>query len=64
MKDLNRNFSRENTRIEQDGGRDQEDCGSKPAQANSSQNLISKTPNTKEGCWSSPRCRPSTIKIK
>jgi hypothetical protein len=29
------------------GGRDQEDCGSKPAQANSSLDPISKIPNTK-----------------
>jgi hypothetical protein len=29
------------------GGRDQEDCGSKPVQANSSQNPISKIPITK-----------------
>jgi hypothetical protein len=31
------------------GGRDQEDCGSKPAQANSSQDLISRKPITKKG---------------
>jgi hypothetical protein len=30
------------------GGRDQEDCSSKPAQANSSQDPISKIPNTKK----------------
>jgi hypothetical protein len=29
------------------GGRDQEDCGSKPAQANSSQDPISKNPSQK-----------------
>jgi hypothetical protein len=31
------------------GGRVQEDCGSKPAQANSSRDPISKIPNTKQG---------------
>jgi hypothetical protein len=31
------------------GGRDQEDCGSKPAQANSSQDLIFKKPITIKG---------------
>jgi hypothetical protein len=31
------------------GGRDQEDCGSKPAWANSSQDPILKTPITKMG---------------
>jgi hypothetical protein len=31
------------------GGRDQEDCHSKPAQANSLQDPISKTPITKKG---------------
>jgi hypothetical protein len=31
------------------GGRDQEDCSSKPAQANSLQDPISKTPITKKG---------------
>jgi hypothetical protein len=34
------------------GGRDQEDCGSMPTQANSLQKLISKKPNTKQGWWS------------
>jgi hypothetical protein len=40
------------------GGRDQEDRGSKPAQANSSQDPISKKPITKKGWWSGSRCRP------
>jgi hypothetical protein len=31
------------------GDRDQEDCGSKPAQANSLRDSISKTPVTKKG---------------
>jgi hypothetical protein len=33
------------------GGTDQEDHGSKPAQANSSRDPISKIPNTKQGWW-------------
>jgi hypothetical protein len=40
------------------GGRDQEDCGSKPAQGNSSGDPISKIANTKKGWWSGSRCRP------
>jgi hypothetical protein len=32
------------------GGRDQEDCISKPAGANSSQDPILKTPSQKKGC--------------
>jgi hypothetical protein len=35
------------------GGRDQEDCGSKPACANSSQDLI-----TKKGWWNGSKCGP------
>jgi uncharacterized membrane protein YvbJ len=31
------------------GGRDQKDCGSKPTQANSSRDSISKKPITKKG---------------
>jgi hypothetical protein len=34
------------------GSRDQEDHSSKPAQANSSKDPISKIPNTKKGWWS------------
>jgi hypothetical protein len=34
------------------GGREQEDCTSKPAWENSSQDPISKIPNTKQGWWS------------
>jgi hypothetical protein len=37
------------------GGRDMEDRGSKPAQANSSQDPISKTPSQKWGWWSGSR---------
>jgi hypothetical protein len=37
------------------GDRDQEDCSLKPAWANSSQDLISKTPFTKNGWWSGSR---------
>jgi hypothetical protein len=40
------------------GGRDQEDWGSKSAQANSSQDPISKNPSLKKGCWSDSRWRP------
>jgi hypothetical protein len=41
------------------GGRDQEDQGLKPAQANSSQDSISKKdPSQKKGWWSGSRCRP------
>jgi hypothetical protein len=39
------------------GGRDQEDHGSKPAQANSSQDPISKEPFTEKGWWSGSRSR-------
>jgi hypothetical protein len=35
------------------GGRDQEDHGSKAAQANSSQDPILKNPSQKQGRWSS-----------
>jgi hypothetical protein len=53
------------------GGRDQEIHGSKPAQANNSQDHISKIPNTNQG-WQSGssdrvsalRSRPSTAKKK
>jgi hypothetical protein len=38
------------------GGRDQEDCGLKPAQENSSRDPILKIPNTKKGWWSGSRC--------
>jgi hypothetical protein len=41
------------------GCRDQEDCGSKPAQANSLRDLILKNPITKMGWWSGSKCRPS-----
>jgi hypothetical protein len=34
------------------GGKGQEDCSSKPAQANSSKDPILKTSNTKKGWWS------------
>jgi hypothetical protein len=40
------------------GGRDQEDCGSKPDQANSSSVPILKKPTTKKGWQSGSRCRP------
>jgi hypothetical protein len=40
------------------GGRDQEDQGSKPAQANSLWDPILKKPITKKGWWSGSRCRP------
>jgi hypothetical protein len=39
-------------------GRNQEDHGSRPAQANSLQDPISKIPNTKMGWWSGSMCRP------
>jgi hypothetical protein len=41
------------------GGRDQEYHGSKPAQASSSWDPISKNPFTKKGLWSGLSCRPS-----
>jgi hypothetical protein len=41
------------------GGRDQENCGLKPARANSLQDPISKKLFTKKGWWSGSRCRPS-----
>jgi hypothetical protein len=37
------------------GGRDLEESGSKPAQANSSEDPISKKPITKKGWWSDSR---------
>jgi hypothetical protein len=44
------------------GGRDQEDCGLKQAQVNSSQDPILKKPITEKkgvgGWWSGSRCRP------
>jgi hypothetical protein len=40
------------------GGRDQENCNSKPAWANSSRDTTLKIPNTKKGWWSGLRCRP------
>jgi hypothetical protein len=40
------------------GGRDQEDCGSKPAWANSLWDLILKKPFTEKGWWNGSRCRP------
>jgi hypothetical protein len=40
------------------GGRYQEDHYSKPAQANSSWDSISKKPFTKKGWWSGSRCKP------
>jgi hypothetical protein len=40
------------------GSGDQEDHGSKPAQANSSQDPISKKPITKKCLWSGSWCRP------
>jgi hypothetical protein len=40
------------------GGRDQQNHCSKPAQANSSQDPISKEPIVRKGWWSSSRCRP------
>jgi hypothetical protein len=39
------------------GGRDQEDLSSKPARPNSSQDPISKNPNTKKGWWSGSRSK-------
>jgi hypothetical protein len=47
------------------GGRDQEDRGSKPAQANSLQDSISKIPNQKKkGWWSGPEFKPQHRKKK
>jgi hypothetical protein len=40
------------------GGRQQEDCSSKPAWANSLQDPISKKHFTKKGWWSGSRCKP------
>jgi hypothetical protein len=40
------------------GGRDQENLGLKPAQANASQDPILKILITKKGWWSGSRCRP------
>jgi hypothetical protein len=40
------------------GSKDQEDLGSKPAQANSLRYSISKNPSQKKGWWSGSRCRP------
>jgi hypothetical protein len=40
------------------GGRDQEDRGTKPIQANNSRDPISKKLNTKKGRWSGTRRRP------
>jgi hypothetical protein len=40
------------------GGRDEEDCSSKPAWANSLGDSISEIPNTKKGWWSGPRVGP------
>jgi hypothetical protein len=42
----------------QEVDRDQEDHGSKPAQANSSGDPMSKTPFTKKGLVECSRCRP------
>jgi hypothetical protein len=46
------------------GGRDQEDCSSKPAQVNSSQDPISKKTITKKGWWSGSSSSPSTTPKK
>jgi hypothetical protein len=43
------------------GSRDQEDCGSKPTQANSLQDPISKKLITKKGWWSSSCCRSPKV---
>jgi hypothetical protein len=40
------------------GGRDQEDCSSKPAQANSLRDPISKNTSHKKGWWSGSKCKP------
>jgi hypothetical protein len=40
------------------GGRDQEDCGLKPAWANRSWDPISKKLITQKGWWNGIRCRP------
>jgi hypothetical protein len=40
------------------GGRDQEDCSSKPVQENSSRDPISKKPFTRKGWWNGSRKRP------
>jgi hypothetical protein len=40
------------------GGRHQEDCGLKPAQANSLQDPIWKNTSQQQGWWSGSRCRP------
>jgi hypothetical protein len=40
------------------GGRDQEDCGSKPAWANSLQDPMPKKPITKKGWWSGSSVDP------
>jgi hypothetical protein len=48
------------------GGRNQEDSGSKPAQANGLQDPVLKNPLQKSGCWSGegedPVSSPSTTK--
>jgi hypothetical protein len=47
------------------GGRDQEDRGLKPAQANSSKDLISKKlSQKKKGWWSGSRCKLSSSATK
>jgi hypothetical protein len=40
------------------GGRDQEDHGLKPAQANISRDPVLKIPIIKKGWWSGSRCKP------
>jgi hypothetical protein len=40
------------------GGRDQEDCGSKPSQASSLQDPILKKPSQTKDWWDGSRCRP------
>jgi hypothetical protein len=46
------------------GGRDQEDHSSKSAWANSSQDPISKIPNTKQGWWSVSNGRALDLEFK
>jgi hypothetical protein len=40
------------------GGRDQEDCDSKPADGSSLQDPTLKKPITKKNWWTGSRCRP------
>jgi hypothetical protein len=46
------------------GGRDQEDCSSKPAQANHSWHPISNIPNKKKGCWTGSSDRVPVYQVQ